>query len=102
MTEQNRFPARLAGTAAVAVAMVLAGIILYRMFGVFIPWLTWVRAGGAALAGYATSHAIPHTSAIGALVALAAGFLAALAVLVVTRELDHDDWTALRRIVRRD
>jgi len=84
------------------VALVLAGLILYRMFGVFIPWLTWVRAGTAAIAGFAASHAIPHDSVAGALVALGAGFVAALGTLVVTRELDREDWVALRRIAGRD
>jgi hypothetical protein len=37
-----------------------------------------------------------------ALVALAVGFTSSVVVLIVTRELTHDDWHALRRVVRRD
>jgi stage V sporulation protein B len=85
-----------------SVALVLSGVILYRMFGVFIPWLTWLRAGAAAVAGYGVSHAIPHASIVGALLSLGAGFLSALGVLVLTREIDRRDWVALRRISSRD
>jgi len=84
------------------VALVLSGVILHRTFGVFIPWPTWIRAGVAATAGYVASHAIPHASILGAIVALGTGVLAAFATLVMTRELGRDDWTALRRIAKRD
>jgi stage V sporulation protein B len=84
------------------VALTLAGVIVYRLFGVFIPWLTWLRAGAAAAAGFAAAHAVPHTSIVGAVFALGAGFLVALGVLIVTRELDRHDWEALRRIAVRD
>ena len=85
-----------------SVALVLSGAILFRMFGVFIPWLTWLRAGVAAAAGYTVSNAIPHDSILGALTALGAGFFAALGILVLTREIDRSDWAAFRRISSRD
>ena len=84
------------------VALVLSAWVLYRQFGVFIPMLTWARATLAAFAGFAAARAVPHDSIVLAVLALAVGFVASLAVLVVTRELGADDWQALRRIVRRD
>jgi stage V sporulation protein B len=84
------------------VALVLSALVLHREFGVFIPVLTWVRASLAALAGFAAAHAFPHESVLFAILALGAGFAAALGVLVATRELDAEDWRALRRIIRRD
>ena len=84
------------------VALVLSSIVVYRVFGAFIPWLTWLRAGAAAGAGYAVANAIPHLSIVGALAALAGGLVAAVATLVVTRELGGEDWAALRRVVGRD
>jgi stage V sporulation protein B len=91
------------GTATgMAVALVLSGLVLYRLFGVFIPARTWLRGAVAAGAGYATAAAVPHDSPLLAIAALALGFVSSAAVLVITRELTHDDWHALRRIVRRD
>lgn len=84
------------------VALILSAWVLYRQFGVFIPMLTWARATLAAFAGFAAARAVPHDSIVLAVLALAVGFVASLAVLVVTRELGADDWQALRRIVRRD
>ena len=84
------------------VALVLSGIVLYREFGVFIPVLTWARAGLGLAAGYFSAHAMPHGSAFGAILALGVGFIAAFATLVVTRELGPSDWIAFRRIAKRD
>ena len=84
------------------VALVLSAWVIHRSFGVFIPISTWIRAAVASVAGYTAAAAVPHQSAVMALVALAAGFLSALAVLIVTRELTPNDWQAVRRIARRD
>ncbi|MGB5415181.1 MAG: lipopolysaccharide biosynthesis protein [Polyangiales bacterium] len=91
------------GTAVgMVVALLLSAWVIRRSFGVFIPVFTWARASLASVAGYTAAAAVPHHSALMALLALGAGFLSALAVLVVTRELTRDDWYAVRRIVRRD
>ncbi|NNE18784.1 MAG: lipopolysaccharide biosynthesis protein [Myxococcales bacterium] len=91
------------GTAiGMVVALLLSAWVIRRSFGVFIPVFTWARASVASVAGYAAAAAVPHDSPLIALLALGAGFLSALAVLVVTRELTRDDWYAVRRIVRRD
>jgi stage V sporulation protein B len=84
------------------IAVVLSAGVLYWQFGAFIPLLTWIRAGAAAAAGFATAHALPHDSAVFAVGALAAGFLVVLAVLVATREISAEDWRALKRVARRD
>ena len=91
------------GTAmGMVVALVLSAWVVYRLFGVFIPLVTWLRAALAAAAGYASASSVPHDSPVMALVALAAGFTSSLLILIVTRELTHNDWQALRRVVRRD
>ena len=84
------------------VALLLSAWVIHRMFGVFIPVSTWARAALASVAGYSAAAAVPHPSAAMALLALAAGFLSALAVLLVTRELTREDWQAVRRIAVRD
>jgi len=84
------------------VALLLSALVIHRSFGVFVPVSTWARAALASVAGYGAAAALPHDSAVMALLALAVGFLSALSVLVVTRELTLDDWHAIRRIVRRD
>jgi len=83
-------------------AMVLSAWAVYREFGVFIPPATWLRAGLAAATGFAVAAAVSDGTRAMALVALGLGFLGAIAMLVVTRELTSDDWQALRRIARRD
>ncbi|MGB3052882.1 MAG: oligosaccharide flippase family protein, partial [Polyangiales bacterium] len=84
------------------VALLLSAWVIHRSFGVFIPVSSWARAALASGAGYGAAAALPHDSAVMTLLALASGFLSALGVLVVTRELTRDDWHAVRRIVRRD
>ena len=100
---EQTLEAAATGTAVgMVVALVLSALVLYWLFGVFVPVQTWVRAALAAGAGYAAAHAIPDHSAVLAITALGLGFVSSLAVLVITRELTADDWHALRRIVRRD
>ncbi len=89
-------------TIGMVIALILSAWVIYKLFGVFIPVATWLRAALAAGVGYATATATPHDSPVMALASLAVGFTSSLAVLVVTRELTRDDWHALRRIVRRD
>lgn len=89
-------------TIGMTVAFVGSSLAIYFLFGVFIPLLTWARAALAASIGYAVAASVPHGSPLIAIAALAAGFAAIVAVLVVTRELSSDDWRALRRIIRRD
>jgi stage V sporulation protein B len=94
--------AAMGTTIGMMVASLLSAAVVYRMFGVFVPVRTWIRAGLAAAGGYAAAHAVPHDSPLLALAALVLGFLSSLLVLVVTGELGSKDWAALRRIVVRD
>ncbi len=89
---------------AIGMMVALAGsaLAIHFLFGVFIPVLTWVRAALAAGVGYVVAAAVPHTSPVLALAALAIGFAGVLGTLIATRELSPQDWHALRRIVRRD
>lgn len=84
------------------VAVVGAAIAVRVRFGAFIPMTTWARGAAATAAAFFAAHAIPNDSPVLAIVALAAGFIAALAVLVLTRELTLTDWAALKQITRRN
>jgi stage V sporulation protein B len=100
---EGTLEAAAAGTTiGMGIALVLSAWVVHRLFGVFIPSSTWIRAALAAGAGYATAAAIPQGSVLLAIAALALGFVSSVAVLVLTRELSPDDWRALRRIARRD
>jgi stage V sporulation protein B len=100
---EQMLEAAATGTAiGMVIALVLSAWVIRRLFGVFIPPATWLRAAVAAGAGYGVASAFPSDSRMMALVALGLGFASSVAVLVVTRELTRDDWHALRRIVRRD
>lgn len=91
------------GTAiGMLVACVGSGLVLYFMFRVAVPSRTWIRAALATFAGYFAAALVPHPTPIFAIAALAAGFGAALAVLVATGEVTQADWNALRRVARRD
>ena len=100
--EQTLTAAATGTVIGMLVALLLSAWVIHRMFGVFIPVSTWARAALASVAGYSAAAAVPHASAAMALLALAAGFLSALAVLLVTRELTREDWQAVRRIAVRD
>jgi stage V sporulation protein B len=100
---EQTLEAAASGTAiGMLVALVLSALVIHRSFGVFIPIATWLRAALASGAGYAAAAAVPDHSAMMAIVALAIGFLSAVAVLLVTREVTRDDLSELRRIVVRD
>lgn len=99
--EETLLAAATGTSMGMAVALVLSALVIHRQFGVFIPIRTWFRSLLAAAAGYYSAAAVPHESAAMAIVALGLGFTAALAVLLLTRELDAEDWTALKRIIRR-
>jgi stage V sporulation protein B len=89
-------------TIGMVVALLLSAWVTYKSFGVFIPVLTWLRAALAGLSGYWVAAAVPHGSAWMTIVAVLLGFVSAVVVLVITRELGNDDWRALRRVARRD
>ena len=100
--EQSLEAAATGTTIGMTLAMLLSGWVVRSQFGVFIPVVTWLRAGAAAAAGYLAASAVPHESVPSAILALSAGFAVTLLVLLVTRELSTEDWRALRRVASRD
>ncbi|MEM8607119.1 MAG: lipopolysaccharide biosynthesis protein [Myxococcota bacterium] len=82
-------------------ALLIAAFAVRIRFGVFIPPLTWARAALAAAAGFFTAHAMPDETPFFAIVALVAGFIAALGTLVLTREITRTDWATVREVTRR-
>ncbi|MEM7437094.1 MAG: lipopolysaccharide biosynthesis protein [Myxococcota bacterium] len=95
--------ATASGTATgMVVALVGAAMAVRGLFGVFVPPLTWLRAAAAGFAGFWVASAFPDDSPLVAIVALAAGFGAALLALILTRELSRADWDAVRQVTRRE
>jgi stage V sporulation protein B len=104
MLGANRFLVRLAGigdhtlaAAAVAtslgplLALILSTLALRQLFGVGLPLLTLLRAGIAAAAGAFVARLVPQHAALLAPVAMVAGGLAYLVVLLATGELSRAD-----------
>ncbi len=87
--------------AGMALAMLIAGALVYRRFGAFVAPLTVLRVGIAGAAGWLTAGYVPHASRIMALVALAAGFFAFLVVLFVVREGTAEDLALVKRVLGR-
>ncbi len=89
-------------TIGMVVALLLSAWVIYKSFGVFIPILTWLRSALAGLGGYWVAAALPHDSAPMTILALLLGFVTAVGLLLISRELGKEDWQALRRVARRD
>lgn len=87
-------------SAAMMLAASIAIGLVWKLFGTFIPLASVARGGLGALAGAAAAHFVPHASRLMAVVALAAGVVAYLAVLGLTGEL-RDVVAALRARVRK-
>ncbi|MFO0694515.1 MAG: polysaccharide biosynthesis C-terminal domain-containing protein [Polyangiales bacterium] len=90
-----------ATSAGMAIALVLSGFALYRRFGTFLPAASVARGLVAGLVAAIVAHFVPHGSRLLALVALAAGFFAFLATLVITGEVEPEERAKLVRIVKR-
>jgi stage V sporulation protein B len=93
--------AALATTTASTVALVAVGLAIHRLFGAFVRPLSALRAIAAAACGWMVAHAIPHSSALGALGACVGGALAYVAALALTREIDAADLALVRRVISR-
>jgi O-antigen/teichoic acid export membrane protein len=91
-----------AAAAGCVVALALVLVLVARRFGAgAIPFASLLRASTAGGAGFVAAHVVPHGSRITGLAALAAGALASLAVLAVSRELGAEDVAWVRRVMRR-
>jgi stage V sporulation protein B len=86
---------------AAMVALVAVGTVSMKLFGAFIPPASLLRGLAAAGVGAGVAWAIPHTSRVMAVLALAAGFGAYGVALLVLRELLPSELAAIRRIVLR-
>ena len=94
--------ATAAGTSlGTGVALLLVGLAVWRAFGAFIPPLTALRGLLAGGVGFAVARFVPHETGLTALGALAAGFFAYLAALVVVRELGRAELDQLKAIVQK-
>lgn len=82
-------------------ALVAIGVIVYRRFGTFVPPLSVLRGAIAGVVAFACAHFIPQGSIAGAVAALAGGFFAYGAVLLVLREIGRDELEAVRRVLGR-
>jgi stage V sporulation protein B len=81
-------------------ALAVAGAV-YLRFGTFIAVPTAARSLGSAAVAWFVAHALPTHSAPLALVALCAGGITFLIMLVLTRELGAEDVAMLKKVARR-
>jgi stage V sporulation protein B len=94
--------AAASGTTLGTVAALLAiGVAVYARFGTFIAASTAVRAIIGAACGAGVARFLVGESKLTALIALVAGGLTYVAVLIATRELGRPELQAIQRVVRR-
>ncbi len=86
-----------ATSAGMLVAFLLSAAAVYLKFKALVPLMTLARGAIAGAVGFGVAMVVPHESRVLALVALAAGFFAYLAVLFVLRELTIADVKKLKR-----
>ena len=99
---ESALVAAATGTAVgTAFALVAVGVVVHRQFGAFLPPVSVLRGLVAAAAATAVAHYVPHASRVMALVALTAGGLTYLALLVATREVGRTELDLVRKIARR-
>lgn len=80
-------------------AFVLAGIMVYRRFGAFLPAASVVRGIVAGAVGAGVARVVPHETRLTAIVALAAGFLAYGLTLVVVQEIPKSELLNVRSLI---
>lgn len=95
-TEDALLAAALGTCAGTTFALLAAGGALYKRFHAFLPPLSVVRGGLAGVAAYFAAAFIPHPGALMSVAALAGGFAAFLAGLVITGELGRSEIKAAR------
>lgn len=100
---EHALEAAAAGTSlGMLVAMVAAGLAVWKRFGTFVPGPTAARAVIASIAGFFVArYGIPPGTPLGFLLAPAAGFTAFVAVLLVTREIGAGELELVRGILGR-
>jgi stage V sporulation protein B len=88
-------------TLGCVVALVAIGVAVYLRFGAFIAPLSAARMLVAAACGFGVARALVGQSKLAALLALVAGGVCYVVVLIVTRELGRAELEAVERVVRR-
>lgn len=97
----NTLVAAASGTSlGTVVALAAIGIAVYARFGAFISLPTAGRSLVAAACGFGVARALVGESKLTALLALAAGGVSYLVVLIATRELGRPELQAIERVVR--
>jgi stage V sporulation protein B len=92
--------ATLGTSLGMAVAMLAAAAGVYRTFGAWLPLGSIARGLAAAALGFGVAYVTPHDSPLMALVALAAGFFAYGAALLVLREVRAADLAVLKSVLK--
>lgn len=99
--DQTLLAAASGTTLGTVCALIAIGIAVYLRFGAFIAPLTAIRSLAAAAGGFAVARALVGQSKLTALLALLAGGLSYVVLLIVTRELGRPELQAIQRVVRR-
>jgi stage V sporulation protein B len=87
-------------TLGTVLALIAIGVAVFMRFGAFIPPLTAARSLISAGCGFGVARVLAGHSKLAALVALMAGGLCYVIVLVATRELGRTELQAIERVIR--
>ena len=82
------------------IALLLAALAVQRLYGAFLPLISTARILLSALVAFVVARAVPHETALSALLALACGGVAYLAALLLIRELGESDLSLVFRLVQ--
>ena len=88
-------------TLGMVLALIATGVALKLRFGAFIAPLCALRVIGSGACAWWAAHLLPTHSALSSLIAVAAGGIAYLIALVLSRELGPNDLAMLTAIIRR-
>lgn len=88
-------------TIGCTVALVIAGIEVYRVYRAFVPIASALRTLVAGAAGFFAARFVPVSGKATALIALTCGFFVYVAALVILRELRGSDLAVVKRIASR-
>jgi hypothetical protein len=98
--DKTLLAAALGTSLGITVALSAMAYAVYARFRTFIAPLSVARALLAALAAYFVAHALGQAGKLQTLVAGVLGVVSYLAVLVVTREVTRQDFSALVSVAR--
>ncbi|MEZ4286622.1 MAG: oligosaccharide flippase family protein [Polyangiales bacterium] len=96
LSDQTLAAAATGTSVGMLIALLLSALLVYRRFGTFLSPKTFLRATLAAALAGAASHAFPHSSFVGTVLALLLGFLVYVVALFATGEITRADIRELR------